>query len=87
MSVQTVNIHPLVNGFVGLCASRKGVAFLLTLVITTILSLTNHLTPTFAAVVGTIFSIFSISHSYVNATALNASSQVQQTINQIKDKV
>lgn len=52
-------------GLVGLLCSRKGTAFLLTLAASTVGLLEGKLQGTaFAAIIATIFSIFTVTHTY-----------------------
>lgn len=52
-------------GLIGLLKSRKGTAFLLTLGISSVALMTHHLESTaFAAIIATIFGVFTASHAY-----------------------
>lgn len=55
----------ILQGITGLLASRKGTAFLLTLAISSVALMTKHLESTaFAAVIATMFGVFTASHAY-----------------------
>ena len=58
-------LSTITNGFIGLCESRKGTGFLLTLVSSSVALFTGHLqSSAFAMVIATIFSVFSVSHAF-----------------------
>lgn len=55
----------ILNGLVGLLASRKGTAFLLTLLVSSAALLSGHLPGTaFAAVISVIFGVFASAHAW-----------------------
>jgi len=60
----------LLNGLRGLIESRKGVAFLLVLIISTVLTATGKLQGQWlAAIVATIFPTWAAAHSYQECNA------------------
>jgi hypothetical protein len=60
----------ILQGLIGLCASRKGTAFLLVFLISAAGLFTKHLDGTnFAVVIGIIFAIFTGSHAYQQVNA------------------
>lgn len=90
MSVQNPVAPALLMGFVGLCASRKGMFSLLCLAITLCLAWIGKLNIPVATTITGLQAVFCACHSYVNGKAIQSSSEVQKviaTINQVKDKI
>jgi hypothetical protein len=63
-------MNVLLKGITGLCASRKGIAFLITSLVSGVALMTGHLPgPDYAKVIMVIFGVFTVSHAYQQANA------------------
>lgn len=75
----------ILDGIKGLLASRKGTAFLLTLLVSSAGLLSGKLGGApFASVVGIIFGVFTASHAYQQ---VNGSTSIETVVNNVRNSI
>ena len=69
-----------IEGIKGVLTSTKGVFSVFIVIISAVLSLMGHLTPSFAAIISSVQIIFCAAHAYVNGRQMQATTTLQTTL-------